>query len=212
MVFIDMSDVQNELEYSTWEPTTSDSLRALWEKYYHKIDHFFEHRSLVYLHIIRPILFGVTTQRLHDAFFGVTEKYNTEKENKYHDDIARWSFDDEVYQDWGQKGVAYEVNYIDLLYELCKKNNIKMSIAVYPWPENIKSNDTHSREVSIWQNYVHGKDISFYNFFPTFQATSTSQKYILDNYFIYRDIHWNALGHELIAQDWLKKYRPINKK
>jgi hypothetical protein len=87
---------------------------TLWQKYSTKVDHFFEHRSLIYLHIIRPTLFGVTWQRIR-TIFRVEEKDDS-KEKKYLADRGRWTFDEEVYKDWGEKGVASEINYMDLLY------------------------------------------------------------------------------------------------
>jgi hypothetical protein len=205
VVFSDISDAQDEINYASWTPSTDHSLLTLWQKYSTKVDHFFEHRSLIYLHLIRPTLFGVTWQRIHTFIFG-TETKDTSKEKKYVADRGRWTFDDEVYKDWGEKGAASEINYMGMLYDLCKKNGIKMSIVVYPWPITIQNKDANSRQVSLWQDFVKGKDVEFYNLFPPFFATTTPYALIYKTYFIEGDVHWNEAGHTLIANEWLKLY------
>lgn len=210
VVFIDLSDVQNELAYQYWKPTTPYSLRTLWEKYSHRVDFFFENRSLTYLHIIRPILMGYHGRRLYTLFIDGGSK--NEKEAKYVADMGRWTFDDEVWNDWGKEGVKLELEWMEKLHKLAKDNNIKMSIGVYPWPVQIEKKDLNSRAVSVWKDFSEKKELDFYNFFPVFIATSTPYEIERDLYFLPNDNHWNEVGHEVIAKEWLSAYMKNNSK
>ncbi|HEY4504020.1 MAG TPA: hypothetical protein VJJ28_02850 [Candidatus Paceibacterota bacterium] len=210
VVFVDISDVQNELAYQYWKPTTPYSLKTLWEKYSHKVDFFFEHHSLTYLHLVRPTLFGFTSRRLYTLLIDGGAK--NEKEAKYIADMGQWTFDDEVWNDWGQDGAKLELEWMKKLYELCKEYNIKMSVAVYPWPIHVEKRDLNSRQVAIWQKFSKENNLNFYNFFPTFISTTTPFKKEKELYFLPNDTHWNEAGHEIIAKEWLKQYLRNNKK
>lgn len=210
VVFIDISDVQNELAYQYWKPTTPYSLRTLWETYSHKADFFFEHHSLTYLHLIRPILFGFTSRRLYTLF--IDGGAQNAKEAKYIADMGKWTFDDEVWNDWGENGVRLELEQMKKLYELSKENNIKMSIAVYPWPMHIQEKDINSREVIVWRDFTKERSLDFYNFFPIFIATTTPFEKERELYFLPNDSHWNEAGHEIIAKEWLAQYKKNNRK
>lgn len=210
VVFVDISDLQNELAYQYWKPTTKYSLRTLWEKYSHKVDFFFEHHSLTYLHLIRPIILGYHGRRLYTLFIDGGAK--NAKEAKYVADMGRWTFDDEVWNDWGKNGVKLEIEWMDKLYKLSKKNNIKMSVAVYPWPVQIQEKDLNSREVTVWRDFTKERGLDFYNFFPIFIATSTPFEKERKLYFLPNDSHWNEAGHEIIAKEWIIQYKKNNKK
>lgn len=209
VVFIDMSDVQDEITYQPWTPSDPSWIERTWNAFYKKADFFLEHHSLVYLHGIRPITFGVYTKRLRTLFLGGSgdgEKVS-DKDKKYLADRGRWAFDDEVYNDWGKKGVALELAHMQDLIDLCKKNSIKVSIAVYPWPDNILAQDIQSRQVSIWKKFSDVNSLTFYNLFPVFMNTSMKSSEVVATYFLpHNDVHWNAAGHQLVADAWLEHF------
>ena len=205
VVFSDISDPQDEVDYAAWTPTTENSLENMWRKTSVAVDHFLEHRSLIYLHVIRPTLFGVTWERVKNKI-GITKIKNTEVEEKHTRNRGRWTFDPDVYAEWGEKGVASEIMYMDRLHELVHSKGIKMSIAVYPWPITIEHDVAHSKRVTIWEGFVRGSDIGFYDFFPFFMATTTPKTQVIKDNFIEGDVHWNAEGHKIIADAWLKMY------
>ena len=53
-------------------------------------------------------------------------------------------------------------------YELLKKNNIKMSVAVYPWPQQLKNDNVNSKHVTMWKDFCNKKCVKFIDFFPFF--------------------------------------------
>lgn len=122
-----------------------------------------------------------------------------------------WTMSDKLYEEFGRKGLEKAGLYMGKLVELAKKHDIKLTIAVYPWPAQIYHNDLNSRQVAFWKKFATENNIGFLNYFPCFIKLNKDKPLkTLDEYFIERDIHWNEKGHGLIADAFLKFYRESN--
>ena len=89
------------------------------------------------------------------------------------------------------------------------KNNIKLSVGVYPWPGQILYDTKESKQVKIWQDFCTNKCDHFYNSFPSLfkLVDGTSKKEVIANYYFKGDIHFNEAGNKLIATDFLETYQ-----
>ena len=94
------------------------------------------------------------------------------------------------------------------LYELLKKNKIKLSLAVYPWPQQLEFNDENSKHVNMWRSFCEKKCTKFINFFPYFfeEKKRTSYLEVYKKYYFWNDVHFNAEGNKIIAQKLLKEF------
>jgi len=93
------------------------------------------------------------------------------------------------------------------LVQLARKHNIKLTIAVYPWPAQIFHNDLNSRQVSFWKEFAAENKIGFLNYFPCFLNLNKDKPLkTLDEYYLERDMHWNEKGNRLVAEVFLKFY------
>ena len=85
---------------------------------------------------------------------------------------AKWTYQAEDnlegYQDPISKTQSEMINTMNQLYQLLKENNIKLSLAVYPWPQQIKYDDIESKHVQMWERFCIGKCFRFINFLPFF--------------------------------------------
>ena len=54
------------------------------------------------------------------------------------------------------------------LAELLKENDIKLTIAVYPYPSQVWYEDLHSIQVHICEEWALENDVNFINHFPDF--------------------------------------------
>ena len=54
------------------------------------------------------------------------------------------------------------------LYEILEKKNIKLSLAVYPWPQQLELNDENSKHVKMWENFVKKNVLNSLIFFHSF--------------------------------------------
>ena len=94
------------------------------------------------------------------------------------------------------------------LHELLKKNNIKLSLAVYPWPQQLEFNDENSKHVNMWRSFCEKKCTKFINFFPYFfeEKKRTSYLEVYKKYYFWNDVHFNAEGNRVIAEKLIKEF------
>jgi len=176
-VFIDISDIQDEIAYKDFMPKNSPKWYTYIIKEY--ITPYIKNNSLI-------------INRLFNYY------QNKVKGKKYSYERSAWMYNDEIYNKWGKQGVNLAIQNMKKLYELCEKNKIKMTIAIYPWNEQIKQKDLECRQVVIWKEFTDKYKINFINYFPEFiSGNKTSNK---NKYFIDGDIHWNEKGHKEIAE------------
>ncbi|TGL60132.1 hypothetical protein EHQ58_06420 [Leptospira ognonensis] len=122
---------------------------------------------------------------------------------------AAWTYNPKAkgYGNLGiEGGIQKSLAVMTELHLYLKERNIPLSIGVYPWPDQILFDEVHSRHVKVWENFCLHRCKKFYNSFPTFFniATKTGKEETVKDYFIQGDIHFNALGNELIARDFIK--------
>jgi len=122
---------------------------------------------------------------------------------------ALWTVEDAVYKDYGADGVERMRLYMNKLVELLRKHEVQLTVAVYPWPDQIIREDLNSKQVQIWQEWCEANHVRFINYFPAFvkkSSTTTEKEQVLDRYFLDGNSHWNERGHEVIAKGFLDAY------
>jgi len=129
--------------------------------------------------------------------------YKTEKDDALNIFRAMWTHDDQAYEQYGRKGIQLAIKRMDKLSLLLKQHNIKLTIAVYPWPDQIVYGDLNSKQVTVWRGWAKKHAVGFINLFPAF-ITDEKAEEILRRYYIFGDAHWNKTGHELVAKRTLE--------
>ena len=92
-------------------------------------------------------------------------------------------------------------NHMIKLYDILKKKDIKMSLAVYPWPHQLKNDIENSLHVRIWENFCKNRCENFINYFPYFFNFKKNSSYIetYKKYYFKNDPHFNKEGHIVLA-------------
>ena len=95
------------------------------------------------------------------------------------------------------------------LLSLLKENNIKMTLAVYPWPDQIYYDNASSKQVTHWKTWAQNNHIQFIDHFKDFFKIKESidAKNIIEKYYVPGDVHFNGKGNSLIAEQFLKQYK-----
>ena len=98
---------------------------------------------------------------------------------------------------------------MELLSILLKKNDIELSIAVYPWPSTIIFDNEKNLQIQVWKKFCEDKCKKFYNLMDPFFILKKNQdpKEIYFKYFIDGDVHFNNKGNKIIADNFLSLYK-----
>ena len=121
----------------------------------------------------------------------------------------KWTIDDNDYESYGRDGVLLMKKYMKKLAVLLKENDIKLTIAVYPYPSQVWYEDLHSIHVHIWEEWALENDVNFINHFPDFIVIDQDNKEklkTLKKYYIPKDVHFNKEGNRVIANKFIQTY------
>ncbi|MDD5670253.1 MAG: hypothetical protein PHN49_01300 [Candidatus Omnitrophica bacterium] len=126
---------------------------------------------------------------------------------------CNWTIDKEVYEEYGEKGLKKAELYMDKLHDLLSGHGIGLTIAVYPWPEQIYYGDLDSIQVSFWNEWCAKHNVNFINYFPYFVTckNAAEAKSVIERFFIKGEYHWNENGHRLVADVFLDFYSKQSK-
>ena len=116
-----------------------------------------------------------------------------------------WTIDKEIYRTH-ENGVNKSLKYMRLLSNLCNKNDIKLTIAVFPHMTQIYHNDLDSIQVKIWKKFSLENDINFINYFPYFfnkKLSLEERLKVIKKYFKPFDIHPNNKASKVISDIFL---------
>jgi hypothetical protein len=207
VVFIDNSDIPNEMSY---EPFVSRRF-TLPEEALFQLKKFLKGHSFLYYSLSRLLrksrapLPGETTDI--DGLFPCLANLGDDLMNdKNFRRSSKWSLDKKILADVGQKGLRLAKENMQKLVDLCRKNHIDLSIAVYPWPVQIRRLGQENIQASFWRAFAQENAIGFINLFPVF-VNDQNPRIIIKKYFIRKDMHWNAAGHRLVANKVLEFIR-----
>jgi hypothetical protein len=213
-VFLDPSDIQDEINYKEFEPKCNEKFIPKIRD--PKVDQLVEFKQIkedinilkIYKH---HSLFYFLTRQVYRSFVPADQQKLTTKQEKqlvYNKNRIKWIYDDEVYEEWGKEGVERAENHMQKLTDFCKEKNIKLTMVIYPWAEIIEKNERH---VKIWTDFTAKNNIPLINLFPVFsqKLKETSLEEVKKRYFIEGDVHWNAKGSFLIAESIKKPFEDM---
>ena len=94
---------------------------------------------------------------------------------------------------------------MDALAALVAARGIRLTVAVYPWPDQILTRDRASLQARFWQGWADAHGVPLIDFFPVF-VTDEPPRETVRRYFIAGDVHWNEAGHRLVAERLLPHF------
>ena len=100
------------------------------------------------------------------------------------------------------------INIMNKIYYMLKKNNIKMSIAIYPWPQQLQNDKVNSKHVIMWEKFCKTKCNNFINYFPLLFREKEEKSFldVYKRYYFWNDVHFNAEGNKLISRKLIEKF------
>lgn len=200
LVFIDISDIQNEIAYEFFEPAPF----PVFAKIRFELNKYLSHTSFFYA-AFRQLLRRTETaslENLHaDGLFpclaDIEDNLLTDENFRKTEGI--WTVDEVIYEQFGKKGLSLAKKNMQKLVALCQKHQISVTLVVYPWPAQLIERDLESIQVAFWKTFAEEHHLGFINLFPAF-INELDPQGVYVTYFIPGDVHWNAAGNHLVAQ------------
>ena len=84
--------------------------------------------------------------------------------------------------------------------ELCRAHKVELTVGVYPWPRQIRNGERECRQVFLWETFCAEQGLDFIDLFVEFMPTADyDAEQVYQTYYIDGDVHWNDVGHRLVA-------------
>ncbi|MEL6925813.1 MAG: hypothetical protein AAFO94_17345, partial [Bacteroidota bacterium] len=130
VVLTDLSDVLDEFRYLHFSPRP-DQQKAKW---WLQLKRFLNAHSLICNRILRIRSQALQPGPVVSAGLEVKEPITAADwlATNPTEGIRQWSIKPELYESWGKQGLALAVENMQLLYQLCRQQNIELVLAVYP--------------------------------------------------------------------------------
>ena len=218
-VFIDISDMQNELVYEHFEPKKNSWMHEAW---YNSKLFLKEHSSIFHLTLSiintrqsRQFLekaeffnqqgMSGTPANVLDLYASFFKGFNDKVllSNPQFHGVGEWYYNDRL-RELADLGITLGQGNILQLKELCDSQNVDLTISVHPWQYQILKGNDQDYYVEKWESFAKANDIGFINLFPLF-ITAQNPVITMKMFLIQGDNHWNEFGHALVA-DYLEQY------
>jgi hypothetical protein len=191
LVLADMTDIQDEIRYEEFTPSEFGISRHY---LVNKADSIFKQYSLTY-YAIRIILVNkVDVDRETVSHIAKDQEFL----DNWTMERTIWDENDEVYERWGRYGVKLALANMKKLVDLCRENEIKVTLVVFPHPRQVLSRALDSKNVKLWEGFCRENNIDFINLYPKFIGKQDGTE-VVKNLFIKGDVHWNEDGHIFVA-------------
>jgi hypothetical protein len=206
-VFLDISDIQDEILYQHYLPQKVDPSKSVGAR----LDSALKRASMVYYAAATILSRKERAERLKRY---PAEMFPPWLNYYWLDDINpevfaipgfiqlrdRWTFSDFYANEWMMRGVALAEKHMDALVSLAQSRGIRVTLAVYPWPIQMEAGDLESPQVRLWRNFARRRGADFIDLFPLFMGEGKPYDETLSKYFMDGDVHWNEAGHALVAE------------
>jgi hypothetical protein len=195
VVYLDIGDIEDEVTYKL---DTDGNVVSRPERRVRELsaDRHYEFRGFERFPGLKQFLYR--NSLLGWSLFGWLEN---RFRNPWHR-AGLWTDDEGLFEAYGREGLQRAEENMDRLLGECRKHGVRLTLAVYPWPDQIRSGNLESRQVVYWRGWTEKNSVGFLNYFPRFVDPKRGKE-ILETEFIRGDIHWNEAGHRAIAEGFL---------
>jgi len=107
-----------------------------------------------------------------------------------------WPTNKALFDAYGRRGLEINAVNLDKIVQMCRDWNCKVTLIVYPLPDQIAAHDRDSIQVRYWRDWCSKHDVRFIDGFEPFFHQPADV--VLKKYFIPGDVHYNEAGHRLL--------------
>lgn len=202
VVFIDVSDVADELLYSEFIPKhvrPDDPWAGRFDKSPRPLGLL--DYSLTWRTLLKSIGYDPwKSTRFTDVDTGAIFDFVNLRES--------WSYREDLQRRWGQVGIESSLYYMEQLLALCREHDIILTLGIYPWPREIEIGETNNLHTRTWREFAANNSLDLIDLYPVFVPEKQEERQTLrEEVFIPGDVHYNAAGQTLWAEAVLEHWR-----
>lgn len=196
-VFIDNSDVMDEITYRDFKPYDQNAIKKAGYKFRGWL---FKNSYLFYSlsNFINKSRRNPITETWNPFSGKSVADESATQDDSFMAAITDWSYNNENYETWGKEGLELAAQNMEKLTEFCKSKQINVTVVIYPWPNLIQRHDLNNIQVRFWEGFCRRNNVRLVNLFPAF-ITNKNPAEMINIYFIPGDVHWNEQGNRYMA-------------
>ncbi|MGQ0583110.1 MAG: hypothetical protein ACT4O6_14330 [Reyranella sp.] len=112
---------------------------------------------------------------------------------------ARWAFDPVLLESWGRRGLEVAGGNLERVVDICRDWKCRVTLVVYPWPDNVAAGDRDSLQVRHWRDWAAARGVRFVDGFAPFFREPAGVA--IGKYFIPGDVHFTEAGNRLLYDE-----------
>jgi len=116
-----------------------------------------------------------------------------------------WTIDERDYDAFGRDGLRLGSRHMDALAALLRRHGIALTIAVYPWPEQLRYDSAESIQVRYWREWAGRRGVRFVDLFGPF-FRNPDRASTIRRLYIAGDVHFNSEGADFVATEFLAQW------
>ncbi len=109
-----------------------------------------------------------------------------------------WAEDPVQMKAYGERGLALSAEHLGRIVDDCARWNCKLTLIVYPWPNQIAAGDRDGIQVRYWRDWAARNNVRFIDGFAPFFALP--KDIALRDLYLTGDVHFSAAGHRLLSR------------
>lgn len=206
LLFLDISDVQDEYSYLTWNSFTMEEMerwrRTKSQDYKRRLASFSEPE----LYPLFLVKFSESLKNLTTHFINPDDasSYIPRRNQRY-----SWTVNPKIAElnPWIQTGFRELKKNISRIRTLCEDNAIRFAIVIYPTPYQLNEPCRSCMFRKRMKDFSNKEKLTLIDLYPIFYNLKN-----FANYFFSADVHWNKNGHALVGEslynirhEWLEK-------
>lgn len=117
-----------------------------------------------------------------------------------------WTVRGSLFEAYGRTGLEYAGRHMNLLATLLHQYDIPLTVAVYPWPDQVMYDSAGSIQMAYWREWAAHAGAQFIDLFRPF-FRSSDREATIRAYYLRGDLHFNARGSMVMASTFLGTYR-----
>jgi len=122
----------------------------------------------------------------------------------FENERGNWTHDERVFKHFGEEGLERAARSMDRLHDVLRKHGTRLTVVVYPWPNQILARDLDSKQVRFWRDWAAAHGSGFVDLFGDF-IDGSDPAVTIPKYYVEGDMHFNPAGHEHAAAAVLAK-------